>query len=461
MTSPTLKRVTISVEGPPQAVDSLTTLLRFVEACGTLGTTRHVALVIGGEGGGRMAVQIDGQDRHLTGAETAFLFEGEGDGTDAMRCQTVTVESSPDATALHAHPSRSVRRGYFTRRAMMSLPMKRKLASVVRVSAVHPIKDADRIELAQVAGWQCVVKKGEVVPDALAVYLEIDAIPPDTESFAWLWQQKNASARLPRPANFRIRTLRLRGQLSQGLLMPLSQLGLSDVSEGDDLTERLGIVKYEPPAPSGMGDYRGPFPSIVPKTDELRVQSFPAVLGELRGQPFVATVKMDGTSVTFVKVDGTLHVCGRNHSIAEGENLYWYVATKRRLGQVLDAHPTLALQGEVVGPGIQKNPAGLTDKDVFLFSAYDWQAGRFLSDAQLRSIGRAFDVPIVPIAFEGEAFDETLESLLLRAEGLYPGTSNQREGVVVRPKEDLRSEVLGGRLSFKAISNRYLLDERD
>lgn len=339
--------------------------------------------------------------------------------------------------------------------------MKRKLASVVTVTGVSPITGADRIEVARVGGWQCVVKKGEVSPGELAVYLEIDSVPPDTDTFAWLWQPKNAPTRVARPESFRIRTLRLRGTLSQGLLLPLSQLGLSSVAPGDDLTERLGVTKYEPPAPSGMGDYRGPFPSVVPKTDELRVQSFPAVLDELRGKPFVATVKMDGTSATFVRVDGELHVCGRNHSIAEGENLYWYVAKKYRLGEVLEAHPTLALQGEVVGPGIQKNPAGLEDKDLFVFSAYDWQAGRHLSDSELRALCARHALQPVPLAFEGEAFDETVESLLSRAEGLYPGTTNQREGIVLRPKDEARSEVLGGRLSFKAISNRYLLDERD
>jgi RNA ligase (TIGR02306 family) len=197
----------------------------------------------------------------------------------------------------------------------------RKLAFVTRVSAVSPIPNADRIELARVAGWQCVVKKGEVSPGALAAYFEIDAVPPDTESFAWLWQPKAAPARVPRPAKFRIRTLRLRGTLSQGLLMPLSQLGLDGAREGDDLTAALGVTKYEPPAPSGMGDYRGPFPSVVPKTDELRVQTAPAVLDELRGKAFVATVKIDGTSATFVVVEGELHVYGRNHSVAEGENL--------------------------------------------------------------------------------------------------------------------------------------------
>ena len=340
--------------------------------------------------------------------------------------------------------------------------MQRKLAFITRVTRLSPVPGADRIELASVAGWQCVVKKGEFKVGDLAVYFEIDAVPPDTEQFAWLWQPKDKpELRLARPEKFRIRTMRLRGALSQGLLMPLAQVGLDQASEGDDVTSSLGVVKYEPPPPAGMGDYQGPFPARVPKTDEIRLQAAPGVLDEMRGRPFVATVKMDGTSATFVKVDGELRVCGRNHAIAEGENLYWYVAKKRRLPEVLARLPDLAVQGELVGPGIQKNPVGLKDKDLFVFNLYDVQAGRYLPDREMRAFCQDHGLMPVPIAFTGERFEETLESLLAKAEGTYPGTQNQREGIVVRPLVDVPSQVLGSRLSFKVISNRYLLDERD
>jgi RNA ligase (TIGR02306 family) len=337
--------------------------------------------------------------------------------------------------------------------------MQRALASIQRITSLTPIAGADRIELARVAGWQCVVKTGEFRAGELALYLELDAIPPELPAFSWLWQPKG-QAGVARPDTFRIRTLRLRGTLSQGLLVRLEQVALGDVHEGEDVTARLGVTKYEPPAPSGMGDWRAPFPSLVPKTDELRVQAAPAVLDELRGKPFVATVKMDGTSATFVMVDGALHVCGRNHSIAEGENLYWYVAKKHRLAEAL-AGSALAVQGEVVGPGIQKNPAGLSDKSLFVFNVYDTRAGEHLGDAELRAFCATHGLTPVPVAFSGERFDETVDSLLTKAEGVYPGTSHQREGIVVRPRVAQRSAVLGGRLSFKAISNRYLLDERD
>lgn len=337
--------------------------------------------------------------------------------------------------------------------------MQRTLASIVRIAELSPIAGADRIELARVAGWQCVVKKGEFRAGERAVYLEIDAVPPDREAFAWLWQPKGQTG-VARPETFRIRTLRLRGALSQGLLMPLAQAGLADQPEGTDVTAVLGISKYEPPAPSGMGDWRAGFPSLVPKTDEMRVQAVPQVLEELRGHPFIATVKMDGTSSTFVMVDGEFHACGRNHSIAEGDNLYWYVAKKYRLPEVL-AGSSLALQGELVGPGVQKNPAGLKDKSLFVFNVFDTRTGEHLGDGELRAFCAKHSLQPVPLAFEGERFDETVDSLLAKAEGTYEGTSQQREGIVIRSKGPMRSTVLGGRMSFKAISNRYLLDERD
>jgi RNA ligase (TIGR02306 family) len=336
----------------------------------------------------------------------------------------------------------------------------RALASIARIAELSPISGADRIELARVAGWQCVVKKGEFKVGELAVYLEIDAVPPERPEFSWLWQPKGQSG-VARPATFRIRTLRLRGTLSQGLLMPLAQAGVgADAKEGDDVTTKLDVTKYEPPAPSGMGEWRAGFPSLVPKTDELRVQAVPEVLNELKGQPFIATVKMDGTSSTFVMIDGELHACGRNHSILEGENLYWYVAKKHRLAEVLKGS-SLAIQGEIVGPGVQKNPVGLKDKSLFVFNVYDTKTGEHLGDDALRAFCSTHALEPVPVAFRGDAFDETVESLLQKAEGLYAGTTNQREGIVVRPVTPMRSTVLGGRLSFKAISNRYLLDERD
>jgi len=348
--------------------------------------------------------------------------------------------------------------------------MDRKLASIQRVLEIRPIENADAIELVRINGWQCVTKKGEFHVGDLGAFFEIDAIPPDTEEFGFLWQPKpkpDAAGSTfslppqpcPRPEKFRIRTMKLRGVLSQGLLMPLAPFSLGDVREGDDVTERLAVGKYEPPPPTNMGDRRGSFPPLVPKTDEMRVQSVPQVLDELRGRPYVITLKYDGTSATFCidPRDGEFHACGRSMSIKPGDNIYWRVVRKHNLEAALRQRPNIAIQGEVVGPGIQKNRLGLKDTSLFAFSVFDISAARFLDHDDARTVLAELGVPAVDVIEEGESFQHTQETLLALAEGKYPGTSNEREGIVVRPHRETISATLNGRLSFKVISNRFLL----
>jgi RNA ligase (TIGR02306 family) len=341
--------------------------------------------------------------------------------------------------------------------------MERKLASAQRVLEITPIENADAIELVRINGWQCVTKKGEFAVGDLGVFFEIDAIPPDTETFRFLWTPKTATEPVPRPEKFRIRTMRLRGALSQGLFLPRTAFDLESVADGENLTERLGVGKYEPPAPTGMGDFRAHFPAFLPKTDEMRVQSVPAVLDELRGLPYVITMKYDGTSATFCIDPRTdeFHACGRNLSIKDGENLYWQTARRYDLETILRRTPHLAVQGEIVGPGIQKNPLGLKTVLLFAFNVYDTAAARYLGHAEARTFLAEAGIPAVEVIEAGEAFAHTQESLLTLAEGKYPGTNNEREGIVIRPQTETFSTTLGGRLSFKAISNRYLLKETD
>lgn len=342
--------------------------------------------------------------------------------------------------------------------------MERKLASVQQVLEILPIENADAIELARINGWQCVVKKGEFAVGDLGVFLEIDSIPPDTEVFRFLWTPKDtAPAAGTRPEKFRIRTMRLRGCLSQGLLLPLSQVDLVGHGEGENVTETLGVGKYEPPAPTGMGDWRAPFPGFIPKTDEMRVQSVPDVLDEILGKPYAITIKMDGTSATYCihRGDGTFHACGRNQSILEGTNLYWEIARKYNLEAVLQEAPEYAIQGEIVGPGIQKNPLGLKAKDFAAFNVYDISNARYLAHDEAREFLSSRGIPMVPVLETGGAFTYDQEGLLALAEGKYDGTQNEREGIVIRPLTETFSPTLGGRLSFKAISNRFLLKEKD
>lgn len=343
--------------------------------------------------------------------------------------------------------------------------MTRKLASVQRVLDIVPIPNADAIELIKINGWQCVTKKSEFQIGDLGVFLEIDSIPPDTETFRFLWTPKTHAGPEPftRPEKFRIRTMRLRGALSQGLFLPLRQLGFEGAVEGEDVTTALGVEKYEPPMPTSMGDWRAHFPAFLPKTDEMRVQSVPAVLEEIRSKPYVITMKYDGTSATYCidPRDGAFHACGRNHSIRDGQNLYWQMARKYDLEAALRGCPNYAVQGEIVGPGVQKNPLGLAEVMLFAFNVYDMAAGQYLDYDAAREFLTAKAIPVVETLEEGEYFVYTQDDLLTLAEDKYPGTPNEHEGIVIRPRQERFSEALGGRLSFKAISNRYLLKEQD
>jgi RNA ligase (TIGR02306 family) len=341
--------------------------------------------------------------------------------------------------------------------------MKRKLASIQSVLAIEPIANADAIELARIQGWQCVVKKGEFRVGDAGVFFEIDSVPPDDERFAFLWRPKDGSM-VAQPANFRLRTLRLRGMLSQGLLMPLAQFPEipSGLTTGSDVTEVLRITKWEPQIPLN-DEVDGPFLPGVPKTDEMRVQSVPEVLTEIAGKPYVITVKCDGTSATYGMnhQTGVFTVCGRNWSIKRGTNAYWHAAEKYGLEALLGRFHQWIIQAELVGPGIQKNRLGLKGIELRVFNVYDQEKGRYLNHDEAAAILATNGLPMVDVLERGESFAHDQTSLLALAEGFYPGTQNEREGLVIRAQMETHSLVLGGRLSFKAISNRFLLKGGD
>lgn len=338
--------------------------------------------------------------------------------------------------------------------------MKRKLASLQTVLSIEAIPNADAIVLARIQGWQCVVKKDEFRPGDCGVFLEIDSVPPDDPRYEFLWRPKDNSTAVPRPESFRLRTVRLRGVLSQGLLLPLAHFPElpGGLATGADVTECLHIKHWEAQLRPN-DEVEGPFLPGVPKTDEMRVQSMPQVLDELAGRPYAITLKCDGTSATygFHPRTGAFTVCGRNWSIKRGPNSYWRAAEKYQLETALAWHPGKVVQAELVGPGIQKNRLGLQDIQLAAFSVYDQNDSRFLGHDEASTFLASINVPQVAVVEEGESFAHDQASLLSLAEGHYPGTKNEREGIVIRPRVETFSPALGGRLSFKAISNRYLL----
>lgn len=330
--------------------------------------------------------------------------------------------------------------------------MERKLVSIQVVESIAPIAGADQIDQARVMGWTVVVKKGEFRPGDLCVFFEIDSVLP--EGAPW--------AEFMRPRNFRVRTAKLRGVLSQGLALPVDILQGDVPPVGTDVRDRLGVNKFEVVVPD-VREMAGAFPTAVPKTDEIRLQSALGVLDEIRGQDFYVATKLDGSSATFFRdIEGSLIVASRNWAIQPGNNPLWTVAEKYKLAERLPLG--FAVQGELCGPGIQKNRLNLDSVDVFMFNVYDVKAGQYLDYQAFLDFCREYGLKTVPIerVVRGEDaanFAHTLDGWLEASRGLYAGTKNRKEGIVIRTLTHTHSPTLGGRLSFKVINNEFLLKD--
>jgi RNA ligase (TIGR02306 family) len=331
--------------------------------------------------------------------------------------------------------------------------MERKLVSIQVVDEIAPIDGADNIMQARVMGWTVVVKKGEFTPGDRCVFFEIDSVLPDGP--AW--------AEFMRPRGFRVRTLKLRGVLSQGLALPVAILGGEVPEMGIDLRDRLGVTKHEPVLPDAR-EIAGGFPTRVPKTDEIRLQSALGVLEEIRGREFYISTKCDGASATYVRDGDGFVACSRNWALARGENHVWRLAAQYELETRLP--PDVAIQGEVCGPGIQKNRLGLPGLELFVFSVYDLRAAKFLDYEPFVAFCAEHGLRTVPIervvrGADAAAYAHSLDGWLEAARGVYAGTKQRKEGIVVRPLVESPSAVLGSRMSFKVINNDFLLKDED
>jgi RNA ligase (TIGR02306 family) len=304
-----------------------------------------------------------------------------------------------------------------------------------------------------------VVKVNEYKVGDLAVYYEIDSFLPIRPQFEFL--RKSSYKRMGSSEGFRLKTIRLRGQISQGLLTPIPE-GISNPKEGDDLTEALDIVKYEPPIPAQLaGKIKGTFPSFIPKTDEIRIQNFESEVGfSPVGERAYVTEKLDGTSFTCYFNNGVFGVCGRNWELSEtDDNSLWRMAKVLELKDKMTKHgKNIALQGELVGAGINGNLYGLSDHKLYFFTGYDIDKGRRMFFDELEWVLFGLQLQMVPV-LEKYGFvipneNNIVDYMLRYAEGKSVlNMEVDREGVVVRGLER--------EFSFKAISNTYLLGSKD
>jgi RNA ligase (TIGR02306 family) len=347
--------------------------------------------------------------------------------------------------------------------------MTRKLATIREIEEIKPIPEADKICAYRVGGWWVVDTINKYDVNDLAIYCEVDSwIPHELAPFLSKGQE-------PREYNGvkgeRLKTVKLRGQVSQGLLLPstiLDELGLWPLAGdpvGHNLTNQLNIQKWEPPIPSQLqGKMRGNFPHFIPKTDQERCQNLRKdIFDTHKDDVYEVTTKLDGSSMTVYVKDGEVHVCSRNIDLIETEgNTFWNTAREQNIIDTLlelssEKGEEYAIQGELIGEGIQGNPEKLTGHKFFLFDIYSITAGRYLKVDERYSIldrlnmnGASIEhVPIIDQHVFLTTEYKTIDDLLNFAEGPSLNPQTKREGLVFKSWDS--------DFSFKAISNSYLL----
>jgi RNA ligase (TIGR02306 family) len=339
----------------------------------------------------------------------------------------------------------------------------RKLASIQKILALDPIEGADKIEVATILGWKCVVPKGQHRVEELVVFFEIDSLLPRTEWSEFLFKDNREK--------FRLKTIRLRGQISQGLVLPLNILE-KDANiesnygeiyhEDDDVTTILCIEKYEPYIPAHLsGVIKSSFPSFIPKTDEERIQTCKGFIDMIDGYEVLVTEKLDGSSMTVYLKDGEFGVCSRNLDLKETEdNAFWKTARKLDLENKLKKLQfNCSLQGELVGQGVQSNKYKLNDVNFFIFNVFNIDEFEYLSEDEAMLLVDAMGLLTVP-RFDKFVFNKELHSvdnLVELSKGMsFAGDNIIREGIVIRPVNKMRHPKFG-RVSFKIINPEFLL----
>ena len=363
--------------------------------------------------------------------------------------------------------------------------MERKLASIQRIIALNPIKDADKIEVATVLGWQVVVLKNQFKVGDLCVYVEIDSILPDKREFEFMRERK-----------FRVKTIKLKGQVSQGICFSLLILPKGNYKEDDDVTNLIGVLKYDPQAEferketerlvnvhkNRMSKFlaryawyrklmfkptRVPFPSFIKKTDEERIQNIPNYYENWKDFEFDVTEKIDGQSATYFVIPNPKRglfqskwlfgVCSRNFQLLKPDkSSYWTIANQYDLKKKMIAYckqwkTGLVIQGEILGNKIQANKYKINGYDFYLFNAGHYYNGKLdsFNQSYQKSIAWILGIKTVPSLYTRIYLLPTINCMIEIAKGSSTITDVPREGIVVRNYQK--------NISFKVINPDFLL----
>lgn len=335
----------------------------------------------------------------------------------------------------------------------------RKMATIQIINGIFPIPNADRICQYGILGWNVVDQVGKYQVGDLVVFLEVNSFSPHT-----------LTPFLTRPEKFpqvymgvegqRLRTVRLRGALSQGLILPMTVLAgtYTDADIGTDVGELLGVVKWEAPPEYNPADARGLFPDFIPKTDQERIQNCCGFIKSLGDVTAEVQEKLEGQSHTAYLNAGEFGVCSRNLNLRDSDNTFWNTARKFQLEEKLRGlGRNLAIQSEQVGPGIQNNIYGLTEHRLYVFDIWDIDEQRFLEPEERRALVAELGLIDAPLMSSKEKIGgRTVAQFLKLANGksVLGFTNTLREGLVYKINGPRR-------VSFKTISDEYLLKYGD
>lgn len=339
----------------------------------------------------------------------------------------------------------------------------RKLVTCRKITAIYPIKNADKIEEICIDGWSIVAQKGIHSEGDVVVFFEIDSFLPENderfESFMQFGVKQFNNVR-----GHRVKTKKLRGVYSQGVIIPISEFPEIKVDFDKDFADEVGVVKWEKSEVTGYtGDTKGTFPGFLIKSDQDRIQNvYGKLVRDYADEIFVGTLKMDGSSVTvFYDESGDeLGICSRNQQLKldmeqpldqqgkfiEGASRSGLFDKVMKLNRIYGG--SWAIQGELVGHGIQGNFEKFDQYQVFTYNIFDIDNHQFVNYTDFALMSDKVELDCVPVIYDDcEILKEEMPKIIKMADGKGLRCS-YREGIVWK-------QVYGNK-QFKAISNKYL-----
>lgn len=349
----------------------------------------------------------------------------------------------------------------------------RKIASVQKISMIIKTKTSEQ---AQVNGWTCFV-----VPNTFKIYQHVAYLEIDTFIFKESEYFEKIKSFIPDDASmiettdngFFLKTMQSKssGLVSQGLILPLDIFNLpQDIEIGTDISKQIGVVKYddETSMPMPTQVITNDFPIWIPKSDQMRIQNF-TMLPEYQAIEFEVSQKLDGTSMTVYHKDGFVGICSRNKIVAVYNGSMFIrisdpgfpmerIVTESGLGNtLLSMKKNIAIQAELTGPTIQQGATSVFLMNIY--DIYDISMHRYMTpDERLSFIDQIKNSKIVSVPIVKRRF--RVFELLQSSEDIYANIlkfaddvfrQEKCEGLVFKSETDVR-------LSFKAVSNEYLLE---